>query len=56
MVDSLDTMLLLGLEDEFQRAVSHIASMNFTMPEVSLLDLVRGQLMTRNLGSTCPLL
>ncbi|KAF8509918.1 glycoside hydrolase [Gautieria morchelliformis] len=31
MVDSLDTMLLLGLEDEFQRAVSHVATLNFTM-------------------------
>jgi hypothetical protein len=34
MVDSLDTMLLLDLEDEFQRAVSQVASINFTMPIV----------------------
>jgi len=31
MVDSLDTILLLGLNDEFQRAVFHVASLNFTM-------------------------
>lgn len=37
MVDSLDTMLLLGLNDEFQRAVSHVTSLNFTMRAVSSL-------------------
>ncbi|KAF8582066.1 glycoside hydrolase family 47 protein [Ramaria rubella] len=32
MVDSLDTMLLLGLEDEFQHALSQVASIDFRMP------------------------
>jgi hypothetical protein len=28
-VDSLDTMLLMGLHDEFDRAVKHITTLNF---------------------------
>lgn len=52
MVDSLDTMLLLGLEEEFQRAVSHVASLNFTMSAVSKGDIVSEQLVTGNSGES----
>jgi len=34
MVDALDTMLVMGLHDEFDRAIQHISTVNFTMDEV----------------------
>ena len=34
-VDSLDTMLLMGLEDEFTRALPVISHANFSLPSVS---------------------
>lgn len=33
-VDSLDTMLLMGFTDEFNRAVSLVKQMNFTIHRV----------------------
>lgn len=33
-VDSLDTMLLMGLEDEFARAIPMVTSTNFSLPAV----------------------
>ena len=57
MVDSLDTMLLLGLKDEFHRAVTHVASLNFTMRAVSFLGpFFFEQLICRTLGFSCSLL
>ena len=35
MVDSLDTMLLLGFKDDFRRAVAKVESLDFSMPRVS---------------------
>lgn len=32
--DSLDTMLLMDLDDEFRRAVSHVERAEFTVPLV----------------------
>lgn len=34
MVDSLDTMFLLGLQDEFKHAVSQVTTLNFSMRDV----------------------
>lgn len=34
LVDSLDTMHLLGLEDDFKRAVSKVETLDFSMPRV----------------------
>ncbi|KAF8582069.1 glycoside hydrolase family 47 protein [Ramaria rubella] len=36
MVDSLDTMLLLGLEDDFKRAVSSLETLDFSMSQYSV--------------------
>jgi hypothetical protein len=34
-IDSLDTMLLMGLEDEYTRALPMISHSNFSLPSVS---------------------
>ena len=36
MVDSLDTMLLMGLFDEFHQAIPILANMTFALNEVSI--------------------
>ena len=36
-IDSLDTMLLMGLEDEYTRAMPMISHSNFSLPSVSPL-------------------
>ena len=38
-MDSLDTMLLMGLEDEYTRALPMISHTNFSLPSVSPLLL-----------------
>ena len=35
MVDSLDTMLLMGLHDEFQQTIPVLANATFALDEVS---------------------
>ena len=35
LVDSLDTMWIMGLREEFDRALGHVAGMNFTIRSVS---------------------
>ncbi|KAF8622486.1 hypothetical protein AX15_006976, partial [Amanita polypyramis BW_CC] len=32
LIDSLDTMWIMGLRDEFNQAMEHVAGMNFTLP------------------------
>ncbi len=34
MVDSLDTMLIMGLHDEFDRSIPVLANMTFALDEV----------------------
>ena len=36
-MDALDTMLLMGLEDEYTRALPMISNTNFSLPSVSPL-------------------
>ncbi|KAF8499489.1 glycoside hydrolase, partial [Gautieria morchelliformis] len=33
VVDAMDTMLLMGLKFEFERAIEHVATMTFDLPE-----------------------
>ena len=40
MVDSLDTMLIMGLHDEFERSIPIIANMTFALDEVRTLRFV----------------
>ena len=40
MVDSLDTMLIMGLHDEFERSIPIIANMTFALDEVRILRFV----------------
>ena len=38
LFDSLDTMLLMGLTDEFHRALRHVEAANFSIPEFETID------------------
>lgn len=40
VVDSLDTMLLMGLKDEYSRAIPMITAANFSLPTVCSLQLM----------------
>ena len=34
LIDSLDTLLIMGMMDEYEKAVSFVADLHFDMPEV----------------------
>ena len=52
MVDSLDTMLLMGLFDEFHQSIPILANMTFALNEVSILhDFRLLRFMHEHLGS-----
>lgn len=34
VIDAMDTMLLMGFKLEFERAIVHVSTMNFDLPEV----------------------
>ena len=40
MVDSLDTMLVMGLHDEFDRSISVLANMTFALNEVRRIQFM----------------
>ena len=57
-VDSLDTMLLMGLEDEYTRALPIISQSNFSLPTVRSLLCTHLQFIQHQrtfLESSCPL-
>lgn len=45
-VDSLDTMLLMGLEDEYARAIPTIKTTNFSLPVVRSLQVAHAAQLT----------
>lgn len=40
LIDSLDTMWIMGFREEFDHAMEHVAQMNFSLPRVIIPYLV----------------
>ena len=52
MVDSLDTMLVMGLHDEFDRSIPVLANMTFALDEVRGLRWTTRRELTHELAMT----